>query len=82
MTRTHRIVGVGRLTITPDRHGARDSARVEVTRDLAAQWDHDILNRAPIMRDVMCGVERFRRDSNFYAVDLSYRGRVFFRVWP
>jgi len=81
-TRTHRLPGIGTLAVRPDLDGGRDIARVEVTRSFASEWDHDILNQAYLSRDVMDAVEAHRHGSNFYAVDLVYRGRAFTRLFP
>lgn len=81
-THTHRLPGIGTLTVRPDPEGGRDIARVEVTKAFASEWDHDMLNRAYLSRDVMDAVEAHRHGSNFYGVDLVYRGRAFTRLYP
>jgi hypothetical protein len=81
-THTHRLPGIGTLTVRPDPQGGRDVARVEVTKAFTSEWDHDMLNHAYLSRDVMGAVEKYRHSSNFYAVDLVYRGRVFTRLYP
>jgi hypothetical protein len=81
-THTHRLPGIGTLTVRPDPEGGRDIARVEVTKAFTSEWDHDMLNHAYLSRDVMGAVEKYRHSSNFYAVDLVYRGRVFTRLYP
>lgn len=81
-THTHRLPGIGTLTVRPDPEGGRDIARVEVTKAFTSEWDHDMLNQAYLSRDVMDAVEKYRHGSNFYAVDLVYRGRAFTRLYP
>lgn len=81
-THTHRLAGIGTLTVRPDPEGGRDIARVEVTKAFTSEWDHDMLNQAYLSRDVMGAVEKYRHGSNFYTVDLVYRGRVFTRLYP
>ena len=81
-THTHRLPGIGTLTVRPDPEGGRDVARVEVTKAFTSEWDHDMLNHAYLSRDVMDAVEKYRHGSNFYAVDLVYRGRAFTRLYP
>jgi hypothetical protein len=81
-THTHRLPGIGTLTVRPDPEGGRDVARVEVTKAFTSEWDHDMLNQAYLSRDVMGAVEKYRHGSNFYAVDLVYRGRAFTRLYP
>jgi hypothetical protein len=81
-THTHRLPGIGTLTVRPDPEGGRDIARVEVTKAFTSEWDHDMLNQAYLSRDVMGAVEKYRHGSNFYAVDLVYRGRAFTRLYP
>jgi hypothetical protein len=81
-THTHRLPGIGTLTVRPDPEGGRDVARVEVTKAFTSEWDHDMLNQAYLSRDVMDAVEKYRHGSNFYAVDLVYRGRAFTRLYP
>lgn len=81
-THTHRLAGIGTLTVKPDPEGGRDIARVEVTRSFASEWDHGMANQAYLSRDVMDAVEKYRHGSNFYAVELMYGGREFTRLYP
>jgi hypothetical protein len=81
-THTHRLAGIGTLTVRPDPQGGRDVARVEVTKAFTSEWDADMTNQAYLSRDVMDAVEKYRHGSNFYAVDLVYRGRAFTRLYP
>lgn len=81
-THTHRLPGIGTLTVRHDPEGGRDVARVEVTKAFTSEWDHDMLNQAYLSRDVMDAVEKYRHGSNFYTVDLVYRGRAFTRLYP
>ena len=81
-THTHRLAGIGTLTVRTDPQGGRDVARVEVTKAFTSEWDADMTNQAYLSRDVMDAVEKYRHGSNFYAVDLVYRGRAFTRLYP
>ena len=75
------LPGIGRLTITPDSHGGRDEASVEVTKAFADEWDHGE-GRSYLMHDVMDAAEKHRGDSNFYAVTMKFKGREFFKAYP
>jgi len=79
--RTHKIPGVGTLTISPRADGGRDDASLEVTKAFADEWDHSMTNQAYLGREVSEAAEKHRRDSNFYTVKLKYRGREF-AIWP
>ena len=79
--RTHKIPGVGTLTISPRADGGRDDASLEVTKSFADEWDHSMTNQAYLGREVSEAAEKHRRDSNFYTVKLKYRGREF-AIWP
>lgn len=80
--RTHKIPGVGTLTISPRADGGRDDASLEVTKSFADEWDHSMTNQAYLGREVSEAAEKHRRGSNFYTVELKYRGREFATAWP
>jgi len=80
--RTHKIPGVGTLTISPRADGGRDDASLEVTKSFADEWDHSMTNQAYLGREVSEAAEKHRRGSNFYGVDLKYRGREFATASP
>lgn len=80
--RTHKIPGVGTLTISPRADGGRDDASLEVTKSFADEWDHSMTNQAYLGREVSEAAEKHRRGSNFYTVELKYRGREFATASP
>jgi hypothetical protein len=70
------------LTIIPRADGGRDDASLEVTKSFADEWDHSMTNQAYLGREVSEAAEKHRRGSNFYTVELKYRGREFATAWP
>lgn len=79
--RSHKIPGIGRLTITPDHQGVRDRAVVDVTKAFADEWDHGD-GRSYLAQNVVDAVEKHRGHSSFYAITLKFKGREFFTAYP
>lgn len=82
--RGQRLPGLGMYFeyIVPPHVSSRPKRIVEFTRECAEQWDHDILNRAPIAREIMTAVKSKARLPNGYSVDFCYRGRTFATWYP